>query len=378
MTPAKLRDIPLDAVQAQLERIVGSSFFSNSKRYPTLLRYVVEKKLRGEEGDLKERTVGIEVFGREPDYDTNADPVVRVTAGEVRKRIAQYYQGHEDAIRIDLPSGSYVPEFRAVAVEESVSAVAEAVRQRRFPAVAAIILVLVVGAVAIAFSVRPRAPANPLDEFWRPVLNAPGSALLCVGKMPGQAVVAGVPPALAGAPFVALPDAMTLARIAGVLQAHNKRYSIQSEASTTFSELRNGPVILIGAFNNEWTMRLTGQLRFNFKVDAAAQSLWIDDRKNPGRRQWTVDLKGSTVDRDYAIITRVRDLTTDRIVTVAAGVLGYGTMAAGEFLSSPEYLEGMARNAPPGWAARNLQVVLSTQVIGGSSGPPRVVATYFW
>lgn len=378
MTPTGIRDIPLNAVQAQLERIVGSPLFSNSKRYPTLLRYVVEKKLRGEEGDLKERTLGVEVFGREPDYDTNADPVVRITAGEVRKRIAQYYQGHEDAIRIDLPSGSYVPEFRALPAAEAAPNTSVVTKPRRFPALVAGILVLVLGAALVAYSFRPRPPFAPIDQFWRPVLNAPGSALLCVGKIPSQMVVADTTSALAATPYIALPDAVTLARIAGILQAHNKHYSIQSEGSTTFAELRNGPVILIGAFNNEWTMRLTGQLRFNFKLDQAARSLWIEDRRNPWSRQWTIDLKAATLDSDYAIITRVRDLTTDRIVTVAAGVLGYGTTAAGEFLSSPEYIEEMARNAPPDWAARNLQIVLRTQVIGGNSGPPRIVATYFW
>src|SRR5258706_12869793 len=87
--------------------------FSHSKRYPALLRYVVEQALAGHTDQIKERTLGIEVFGRTPDYDTNQDPVVRTTAGEIRKRIAQYYHepGHQDELRIELPCGSYVPEF---------------------------------------------------------------------------------------------------------------------------------------------------------------------------------------------------------------------------------------------------------------------------
>jgi hypothetical protein len=100
-------------VLKQLERITGSTHFKNSKRYPALLKFVVEHTLSGRIDVLKERTLGIEVFGRPSDYDTNADPVVRVTAGEIRKRIAQYYQadGHEHELRIDLPVGSYVPQF---------------------------------------------------------------------------------------------------------------------------------------------------------------------------------------------------------------------------------------------------------------------------
>lgn len=75
-------------------------------------RYVAEHTLSGA-GRLKERTLGVEVFGRDPGYDTNEDPVVRITTGEVRERIAQYYHeaGHEPEIRIDLPPGSYLPEF---------------------------------------------------------------------------------------------------------------------------------------------------------------------------------------------------------------------------------------------------------------------------
>ena len=78
-----------------------------------MLRYVVERAIEGQTEHLKERTLGVAVFGRDPAYDTNLDPVVRVTAGEIRKRIAQYYHepGHESEIRIDFPPGSYLPEF---------------------------------------------------------------------------------------------------------------------------------------------------------------------------------------------------------------------------------------------------------------------------
>jgi len=97
----------------QMERILASPHFRNSKRYPVLLRYVIEKTLCGEGESLKERTVGVDAFQRDPDYDTNADPIVRVTAGEVRKRIAQYYHedGRDDEVRIDLTAGTYIPVF---------------------------------------------------------------------------------------------------------------------------------------------------------------------------------------------------------------------------------------------------------------------------
>ncbi len=68
------------AIREQLERILANPLFRNSKRYPNLLRYIVEHTLDGHKAELKERTLGVEVFGRNPGYDTNADPIVRATA----------------------------------------------------------------------------------------------------------------------------------------------------------------------------------------------------------------------------------------------------------------------------------------------------------
>src|ERR1035437_4083211 len=101
-------------VRVQLERMLASPLFRNSKRYPSLLRFLVEQALNGNEALLKERTLGVEVFHRAPDYDTTQDTIVRLTAGEVRKRIAQYYHRPEHAgeLQIDLRPGSYVPVFR--------------------------------------------------------------------------------------------------------------------------------------------------------------------------------------------------------------------------------------------------------------------------
>ena len=102
------------AVRRQLERMLESPLFSNSKRYPALLRFLVEQALDGNDALLKERTLGVTVFHRAPDYDTNQDTVVRLTASEVRKRIAQYYHQpqHAGELQIDLRPGSYVPVFR--------------------------------------------------------------------------------------------------------------------------------------------------------------------------------------------------------------------------------------------------------------------------
>src|ERR1700731_297429 len=101
------------AIQEQLERLLSNSHFSQCRRFPSFLRFVIDQTLLGQTDLLKERTLGIEIFGREANYDTASGPIVRVTATEIRKRIAQYYQepGHETELRVTLPAGSYVPQF---------------------------------------------------------------------------------------------------------------------------------------------------------------------------------------------------------------------------------------------------------------------------
>src|SRR5579863_7001171 len=106
--------VPAAAIREQLDRLVESPPFNHSRRFPTFLRFVVEHALSGNSISLKERTIGIELFGRDADYDTASDPIVRVTAAEIRKRIAQYYAvpEHQRQLRLSLPSGSYIPQFR--------------------------------------------------------------------------------------------------------------------------------------------------------------------------------------------------------------------------------------------------------------------------
>src|SRR5215472_6066364 len=113
------------SIREQLKRILVHPLFSNSKRYPVLLAYTVEQTLAGNAGEVKERTIGVEAFGREPDYDVNLDPVVRMTAAEVRKRLSQYYYNpdHAGELVIELPIGSYVPSFREPAGSQTSLAV---------------------------------------------------------------------------------------------------------------------------------------------------------------------------------------------------------------------------------------------------------------
>ncbi len=100
-------------IREQLGLIVQDHIFRSSKRSVEFLRYVVEKTLDGSADQIKERTIGAEVFGRKPSYDTNVDHIVRTAATDLRKRLAIYYgaEAHRAELQISLIPGSYIPKF---------------------------------------------------------------------------------------------------------------------------------------------------------------------------------------------------------------------------------------------------------------------------
>lgn len=100
-------------VLAQLDRILASAAFADAGRASSFLRFVVERKLEGRDGEIKESVIAVEVLGRTPSFDSKSDPIVRVEAGRLRERLSSYYEaeGGADPVLISLPKGRYVPEF---------------------------------------------------------------------------------------------------------------------------------------------------------------------------------------------------------------------------------------------------------------------------
>lgn len=388
-----------ESVNQQLDRILNSSVFRSSKRYPALLRYIVEQTLDGRGELLKERILGIEVFGRSPDYDTNSDHVVRTAAGEVRKRLAQYYMGEggDDDIRIEVPAGSYVAQFRLAS--ENLNLHQMAALATRTPAVEIpvpkrkwfdrrLVLAssLLINAALAVFVIAGAAPwtagTATLQKFWNPVFSSSDPILICVGLQDGsqnQTPQAG-PPTDPLFHRVAMADLLTLARVTNYAGERHARYHVLDPASTSLSDLRNEPTILIGAGNNNWTKRVADQLRFSFLINEANPNrpLGVVDRQKKGPPEWLRAPQPAESFRDYAIVSRLIDPRVEQVVVILGGVGAHGTEVAGEFVTNPDQMKKLEAYAPAGWADKNLQVVLSTEVVKGSSGPPKIEATYFW
>jgi len=112
-----LTPVPVAArpqIQELVEDILRSVPFRTSRQCQDLLCYIVEHSIAGSEDLLRERVIGVEVFGRAADYDAAEDPVVRLRAADIRKRLAQYYQARENELgnwKIEIPTGSYKAQF---------------------------------------------------------------------------------------------------------------------------------------------------------------------------------------------------------------------------------------------------------------------------
>ena len=165
----------LGLVRDHLKEVFASKAFAGSKRAQDFLELIVEHALAGRLDSLRERMIGAEMFGRKIDYDTANDAVVRVKATEVRRKLAQYYQESTKPplVRIELPSGSYVPKFHweslpdphpvedlpAPAETSAVAVPGRTFRQRRVVAGTLAALALIAAIGYIGFKLWPRRSA---------------------------------------------------------------------------------------------------------------------------------------------------------------------------------------------------------------------------
>ena len=419
-------------VRKALPSILRSSPFHASKQSQELLQYIVEQTLAGHFEMLKERIIGAHVFGRRTDYATNDDPIVRARAGEVRKRLALYYQtAREESVRISIPSGSFravfewadrglveappvpppEPESTQPSVELPTLPIPGEVtgqelkpfslpiwRRRWWIVMAASVVIIAWATLHYLASSGERA----FNQFWSPVLDNPHTTLINVGgnavyqlsasyldeyyqQHPrSQTEVMGfesyipLPPGTkidveelypAKDTFVTIGDVAAITRIESLLVRRNRQFNIRYGGDLAYGDLRENPTILIGAHNNSWTLTMTGNLRYVFEGRKA-----IVDRSDP-RKRWSATA-GFT--EDYAIVSRVLNSKTGTPVITAAGVGFAGTQAAGEFVTDPQSISAVAKSLPKGWEMKNLQIVLHTTVTNQLPSAPDVVATYCW
>lgn len=399
----------------ELHRISISSHFCNSKRYPALLQYIVESTLAGRSELLKERTLGVEVFDRPPHYDTNSDTVVRYTAGEVRKRLSLYYHelDHKPTIQILLPVGSYVPEFlHAHDLDEELPPATEppansdaVIHTPNFEPLSSAVsvpvlvppfeprgtklfhkallplslaLIAIIG-IGLGWRYHSTAGTTPIDEFWAPLLRDHRAVMICSGGVVFKSgnfsgvVTAGKDIEY---PFISSQIASAISRVSGLAERHGATVDLQFSASTPITVLREQPLVLLGGYNNLWTLRLLDSLPFRFNPEPEGAA--IVEVAQPTHR-WARDQSQpySSAD-DYALVARFRDSTTDSWVVVIAGLGRNGTEAAAQFATSPHYMQLLRDQLGSGFGSRNVEALIQVKVIDGKTGAPAMLAARAW
>jgi hypothetical protein len=378
-----------------LEEVLASPYFSNSKRYPAILRYVVEQTLLGHGDEIKERTVGIDVFGRPADYDTNVDTVVRYSAGEVRKRLSLYYHDAPEApIQISLNARSYRPDFLRLVEALEVSAETEPIHAETAPSLpnappaphgrrhtlawsiaAAAVLVLILLGVRSWNMQR----TDAVNRFWSPILDLKTPTIISLGGVifsPRSSIGTEVASDRTSMnPYLSFENGLAMGRVAALLNTRGGGYRVEPAAYTTLAQIRENPAVLVGAYNNDWSYRLVEPLRFHFTPHPDER---IVDTQNP-KRFWVRDKSKPFGDTpDYALVVRFRNPSTDSVIVVIAGLQRFGTDAASQFATSSELLEAFNRKIGWNWREKNIEVVLSVDVVNGRVGAPIIEATHVW
>lgn len=416
-------------IRESLAAILTSSVFRNSKQSRRLLDYLVSCTLEGKEEMLKERIIGVHVFERKADYDAGNDPIVRVRAADLRKRLAQYYtgEGAESSFRIEIRPGSYhpvfipgasqreasdrqesavvlqpIPEFETALprpqVPQTVVVSAKSIKGlRKYWIWAAIAVCL----GAILFIVRSQS-RSPIDSFWEPVQKNSRPVLVYLGTnavyrlsdqflskyrsthhidQEGQEFFVDLPPdtqidasdLTRTNGYVMGDDAAAATKLTSLLSRKNKPFELRWDHDISVGDLRDGNVVMIGAFNNELALRMTSKLRFVFEGGNRIRDQF------DSKRVWSEvrDPKGNTTE-EYALISRLIDPSSGALVISAAGIGGAGTQAASSFLCNPDAIAGAMDKAPTGWKKMSVQILLHVKVIDGVPNVVNVVSTYFW
>jgi hypothetical protein len=173
--------------------------------------------------------------------------------------------------------------------------------------------------------------------------------------------------------FVSVAELAASAQVISLMDEWKKPYNLRLAADLSVGDIRNVPAILIGGFNNTWTLETTNDLPYSFH-----DGVRIENRKDPSH-SWVSKARNTEITtEDYALISRLLRSNTGGPVLTIGGIGSFGTQAAAEFVANPDKMNDLLKNAPPGWEGKNMQAVLRIKVVQFTPVAVDVVATTYW
>jgi hypothetical protein len=385
-------------ILAHLEELLESPAFAGSRRRQSFLRYVVDETLEGRGATIKETNIAVDVFGRSSNFDAQTASIVRVTAAEVRKRLAQTYEsGLGRELRIELPLGGYQPVFHFAPAEEPLSQPVvmpppiretKEIRRPNRLMVAVVAFVVIASVTVVAF--RWIHSPTSVDLLWRPFLSHDKPVLISLAVlsnlmyMPHQDKWLPLQPGgtiptseldILDTTMVGTGGALGAALFAEQLASRGQPFTLKFAIDMSFADLKESPAVLIGT--TRWTQELTRPLRFH--IQAVGDQMKLIDSQRPDRI-WSIPLKRQPAElaEGYSLVTRLLQSESGHAVLIVAGLDARNTQAAVEFLSRNDSFDVFARSAPRGWENKNFQIVLHNTIHGNSAGSLTVVASQIW
>jgi hypothetical protein len=426
---AKIAETPEEIafVRQHLQEVLAGAAFRGSHRSAQFLKHIVEQSIAGRFESLKERSIGIELFGRAPSYDTGEDAIVRVTASDVRKRLLQHYgtHGNTSEARLVLPLGSYVPELqRDFHVPENMLAdpAEPVVTQAPLPqpvTTARPVLpwvalgILLVGLNVLVWGLFWR---HSLTKATDPVAILPWSTLLRNGA--SIKVVTSDPniekiERLSGEPislsdyanqqYIPNPGVLSpeivrfckdflrgdlapavdigvIAKLAALAETSSGTIDVHGARDIRLSEVyTDDNFIFLGSpRSNRWAGLFNNQLDFRFDLDGGQEIIRNVHPRSGEKPLYVPTAGGYATGESFATISFLPNPGKNGHVLLLAGANGEGTKAAGELITNRQRLSAELRNCgiKPTGPVRYFQLLLGLDTMAGSPSDVKVIACH--
>jgi hypothetical protein len=422
-----------------LDQIVTGDAFRNSRRSAQFLQYVVEKSIQQEEDALKERMIGIELFGRSPAYDTGEDAIVRVTASDVRRRLLKHYGqfGSDSEFRISLPAGGYIPEVYREAIPVESEPPAEAIETSERGALQAIsnepaeaeiektlqedkrvwpkkTIWSAIASVAVLLAIfglwgagiRDNAAASPHVFPWSIILD-PKHVTRLIASDPDLAEIQ----TLTGSQIsisdyanqqygcdklaadqqrlceilrgdkVAEIDAEIIAKISALAERNRVTLLVRSARGIRLMDLRtkDSYIFLGSARSNPWTDLFSDQVDFQIAYDPSqAQEIVRNLHPRSGEQtRYIPTAKGFGTGESFATISFLSNPNQSGRVLILEGTTAEGTKAAGDLAMNMPLFSSILRGCNGVLHSEgSFQVLLRVKTMAGAATETETIACH--
>jgi hypothetical protein len=424
-------------VRSHLQEVLTSDAFMGGHRAQRFLQLVVEHVLAGRSDSLRERMLGAEMFGRPIDYDTGNDAVVRVKASDVRRRLAQYYQrlATPPAVQIDLPTGSYAPQFHWAPVDvpstpakpansqlDSVSVQAQSTaaysedvaitpRWKYKPWVLRIPLLAIYSAVlislgwfaAVRFGTPHRTP-TAADPIWAALFDGKRSTYIVpadIGfnlledlsqhpmaladymnggylELPVPGVDAHRAEGLRSQRLTSFVDAQIISTLAGLPQYNRQRTFLRFPRDLRLDDLKDANAVLIGSLgSNPWASIADKNSNFHIVYRQGMEGATIiNEKPQPGEQASYESHWNEPSHETFALIAFLPNLGGNGHMLLLQGLDVAGTQAAAESLFHPAAMAPILQRATrPDGSIRSFEILVRSTSINWNSTDSQIVAS---